>query len=65
MAKSDFYRREIIKRKPNVLEEIKTLLVSKFGVEKAEKLFKYITKNCIFLVLKAYVISQLKNIIEY
>ncbi len=64
LSKSDYFRRELVKAKRPTTEEIKTILINKYG-NAGENLYEYLIKYARYTVLKAHVIANLHNLIEY
>ncbi|MBQ3115992.1 MAG: hypothetical protein IJC07_03080 [Clostridia bacterium] len=64
MAKADFIRREIARVKKDNLEEVKKILLEKYG-ENGRRLFDYLYKTGRYTVSKAYVIASLCVVVEY
>ena len=60
---SDYYRRELAKKKKETLKPLKEIIMQKFP-KNGEKLFDYFYKVMIYTVSKAYVIACLQYKIE-
>ena len=61
---ADYYRREMGKAKRATTEELKNVLISKYGQD-GEKLYEYLFKSARYTISKAYVIANLHVLMEF
>lgn len=64
LSKADYFRRETAKAKRTTTEELKNVLISKYGQD-GEKLYEYLLKSARYTISKAYLIACLSYKIEY
>ncbi len=64
MSEADNFRIELVKRKKENLQALIEMLIKKYG-NNGKRLFYYLYKNAVFLILKAYIIATMQTDVEF